>query len=178
MNELNLNVVTYTYDWGMITDLARRNVARICGKLGLENILVSADIRKKRKNIKLNLESWLKKPKLGMIPLLMAGDKHWFYHANKIQKELGVENTVLATNLLEKSDFKTGFCGVTNYDIERKNIKYQLLGYYGKQFLSNPSYINRSIYDTFTGYISNYLPRKYIHFYDFIEWNEKKLKTH
>src|SRR5690606_20510487 len=31
--ELNLNPIAYTYDWGMVTDLARRNQARICGKL-------------------------------------------------------------------------------------------------------------------------------------------------
>ncbi len=53
---------------------------------GLEKHASVCRHQKKRKNIKLNLESWLKKPKLGMIPLLMAGDKHWFYHANKIQK--------------------------------------------------------------------------------------------
>jgi hypothetical protein len=47
--ELGLNPVTYTYDWGMVTDLARRNQMRICGKLGIEHILVSADIAQKRK---------------------------------------------------------------------------------------------------------------------------------
>ena len=82
-----MNPIAYTYDWGMITDLARRNVARLCGKLGIENILVSADIRVKRRNIRLNLESWLKKPKLGMIPVLMAGDKHWYYDAKEVEKQ-------------------------------------------------------------------------------------------
>ena len=41
---LGLNPVAYTYDWGMVTDLARRNQMRMCGKLGVEHILVSADI--------------------------------------------------------------------------------------------------------------------------------------
>ena len=27
----------------MVTDLARRNIARVCGKLGVENIIVSAE---------------------------------------------------------------------------------------------------------------------------------------
>src|SRR5262249_52534483 len=45
---LRLNPVAYTYDWGMVTDLARRNTARICGQLGIEHILVSADIPQKR----------------------------------------------------------------------------------------------------------------------------------
>src|SRR5262249_35012151 len=72
---LGMNAVAYTYDWGMVTDLARRNISRICGKLGVEHILISADIKKKRENIRKNILAWLKKPDLGVIPLFMAGDK-------------------------------------------------------------------------------------------------------
>jgi hypothetical protein len=36
----------------MVTDLARRNIARVCGRLGVENIIVSADIHWKRENIR------------------------------------------------------------------------------------------------------------------------------
>ena len=46
-----MNVITYTYDWGMVTDLARRNIARACGKLKVENIIVAADISKKRRRV-------------------------------------------------------------------------------------------------------------------------------
>jgi tRNA(Ile)-lysidine synthase TilS/MesJ len=35
-NELHLKPIAYTYDWGMVTDLARRNQARLCGKLCVE----------------------------------------------------------------------------------------------------------------------------------------------
>ena len=56
---LGLNPVAYTYDWGMVTDLARRNVSRICGKLGIEHILVSADIPQKREYIRKNVDAWL-----------------------------------------------------------------------------------------------------------------------
>jgi hypothetical protein len=34
-NSLHLNPTTFTYDWGMVNDLARRNQARVVGKLGL-----------------------------------------------------------------------------------------------------------------------------------------------
>jgi len=53
--ELGLHPIAFTYDWGMVTDLARRNIARVCGRLGVENIIVSADIRKKRANIRKNI---------------------------------------------------------------------------------------------------------------------------
>ena len=91
VHELGLHPITYTYDWGMVTDLARRNIARICGKLGIENIIVSADLPMKRNNIRMNVEAWLKKPQLGMIPLFMAGDKQFFYLIDII-KELFVSS--------------------------------------------------------------------------------------
>ncbi len=47
VKELGLKPLAFSYDWGMITDLARRNQARLCAKLGVEHILISADIRKK-----------------------------------------------------------------------------------------------------------------------------------
>jgi hypothetical protein len=35
--------------------------------LGVENILIADDIANKRRNIRLNLVAWLKKPDLGML---------------------------------------------------------------------------------------------------------------
>ena len=42
LNEcLESNFVAVSYDWGMITDLARRNQARFQGKLGVEHVCLS-----------------------------------------------------------------------------------------------------------------------------------------
>ena len=62
----------------MVTDLGRRNISRMCAELGVENIIVAADIEKKRRNITMNLKAWLTSPHLGMISILTAGDKHFF----------------------------------------------------------------------------------------------------
>ena len=51
-NEFNMEPITMTYDWGMVTDLARRNISRMCSQLGVENILIADNIEKKRRNIK------------------------------------------------------------------------------------------------------------------------------
>ena len=88
--EFGLSPITFTYDWGMVTDLARRNVARICGRLGIQNILVSADIRQKRENIRKNVAAWLRKPSLGIVPLFMAGDKYFFRQSNIIKRQTGI----------------------------------------------------------------------------------------
>ena len=44
VNELKMKPITYTYDWGMVTDLGRRNISRMCAELGVENIIIADDI--------------------------------------------------------------------------------------------------------------------------------------
>ena len=95
--ELGMNPVAFTYDWGMVTDLARRNQSRLCGQLGVEHIMISADIRKKRENIRKNVTAWLRRPELGMIPLFMAGDKQFFKYANMLQKRMDIDLVVFAS---------------------------------------------------------------------------------
>jgi hypothetical protein len=181
--ELGLNPIAFTYDWGMVTDLARRNIARVCGKLGVENIIVSADIRWKRENIKKNLLAWLRSPSLGMIPLFMAGDKYFFYYTNLIKKETGIKLNIWGINDLENTDFKTGFAGIlpnknkeliysiSNYD------QLKLLKFVCANVLKSPGYINQSIFDNFGSIISRYFLKKshYYHFFDFYEWDEKQI---
>ena len=49
--------LAFTYDWGMITELGRRNISRMCAKLGIEHILITADIRKKKRKYQKKFES-------------------------------------------------------------------------------------------------------------------------
>ena len=112
--------ITYTYDWGMVTDLGRRNISRMSAELGVENIIVADDIAKKRENIRMNLQAWLKAPDLGMINILMAGDKHFFRHVETIKAQTGVSLNLWGVNPLETTHFKSGFLGVPPED--RKSV--------------------------------------------------------
>ena len=85
----------------MLTGLARRNQSRMCGKLGVEHILVSADIRKKKEH-KENVLAWLKKPHLGMIPIFMAGDKQYYYYTNKLMEQYKIGLSIMGENLLKQ----------------------------------------------------------------------------
>ena len=181
--EFGLKPVTFTYDWGMVTDLARRNVARICGQLGIQNILVSADIAEKRNNIRMNVSAWLKKPDLGLVPLFMAGDKHFFRVVNELKRQTGIALDLWCANPLENTDFKSGFCGVAP-DFGKKRVDYLSMGrkaklaaYYGMRFLQNPSYINSSLKDTFGAFMSYYFePRRDFYFiFDHFIWNEDEV---
>jgi Glucosamine 6-phosphate synthetase, contains amidotransferase and phosphosugar isomerase domains len=178
---LGMNPISFTYDWGMVTDVARRNIAKVCGSLGVENIVRSPDISVKRRNIRLNIEAWLKSPDLGMIPLFMAGDKQFYHIARKLRKETGINLVFFcAGNPLEKTEFKTGFCGIKetahgsrlwNYSLKNK---VDLIKYYGKNYLINPAYFNRSIWDTLHAYYSTYVAKDdFVYLYQYIPWNEK-----
>lgn len=179
---LGMNPVTYTYDWGMITDLGRRNQMRICGKLGVENILVSADIVRKRSNIRKNVLAWLETPDLGTVPLFMAGDKQYFYYANKVRQQTENKIVILCENLYETTQFKSGFCGIAprfesehTYTLSLSN-KFKLAAYYARQFLGNTGYLNSSLLDTFGAYLSYYfIPHNYVNIFQYVEWNEQEV---
>jgi asparagine synthetase B (glutamine-hydrolysing) len=181
--EFGLNPITFTYDWGMVTDLARRNIARMCGQLGVQNILVSADIKTKRDNIRKNISAWLKKPDLGMVPLFMAGDKHFFKIVNNLKQQTGIRLDLWSANSLENTDFKSGFCGVSpHFDKHRvdylsMNRKIKMATYYVTRFLTNPGYINSSLFDTFQAFLSYYMePRKDFFFmFHHMVWNEDEV---
>ncbi|MCP1716380.1 hypothetical protein J2T58_002261 [Methanocalculus alkaliphilus] len=182
--KLGVNPIAFTYDWGMVTDIARRNCARVCGALEVEHIVVSADLEKKRRNVRLNLNAWLKKPDLGILPLLMAGDKQFYYFAHKIREDTGISFVLGGANPYERTDFKLGFCGISPDDTRGKGLltgikfsnKVKLLLYYVRHYLFNPAYINASIFDTFHAFYSTYvLKDAYINIYDYIPWNEEEV---
>ncbi len=181
---LKLNPVAFTYDWGMVNDLARRNIARVCGKLGVENIIVSADITWKRENIRKNILAWLEKPHLGMVPLFMAGDKYFFYYTDKVKKQTGVHLNIWGVNPLENTEFKVGFLGVPP-DHQKKRIyslsakrQMQLFSSIGKIILDNPRYLNRSVWNTIGSFISRSIVphRDYYHLYDYYRWDENEIE--
>jgi glutamine---fructose-6-phosphate transaminase (isomerizing) len=183
-NILQLNPIAFTYDWGMVTDLARRNIARVCGKLGVENILVSADIAWKRENIRKNILAWLKRPHLGMVPLFMAGDKYFYYYADQVKKQTGIDLNIWGINPLENTDFKVGFLGVPP-DHQKKRIyslslkrQMQLFLGVGKSILDNPQYLNSSVWDTLGSFVSrSIIPhRDYYHMYDYVRWDEDEIE--
>jgi glutamine---fructose-6-phosphate transaminase (isomerizing) len=182
--KLGLNPITYTYDWGLVTDLARRNIARVCGKLGVENIIVAADLHAKRRNVRLNIEAWLRNPKLGMIPIFMAGDKSFHQYLIKLQKQTGIDFNLWGENYLENTDFKTGFNKVPpQFDkkyIYKISIDRQIRLFMSlfSNIVKNPLYINISLYDNFTSFLSRqyYKKHDYYNFFDFYEWNEHEVE--
>lgn len=185
VNELGMKPVTYTYDWGMVTDLGRRNISRMCSRLGVENIIIADDISKKRRNIRLNLSAWLKSPHLGMMALLTAGDKHFFRYVETVKRQTGINLNLWGVNPLEVTHFKTGFLGIEP-DFEEKKVyshgmmkqmRYHLLR--TKAMTQSLGYFNRSLWDTLTGeYYRSFTEKEdYFHIFDYWRWDEAKINN-
>jgi asparagine synthetase B (glutamine-hydrolysing) len=182
---LGLKPVAYTYDWGLVTDLARRNQSRVTQALGIEHIVVSADIKQKRQNVRKNVSAWLKTPDLGIIPLFMAGDKMFFTHANELRKKLNIDTVFFGMNEFENNDFKEGFCNVNKLkfiDGERfyhmsTSQQISMILHYGKQFIKNPRYLNESLIDTVKAYSAYYIAdHDYTLLYKYFPWHEKTIE--
>jgi hypothetical protein len=155
--------------------------------MGVEQIVVSADIRRKRANIRKNLKAWLKRPDLGMVPILMAGDKQFYYYFHKVRKQTGTKLFIFCGGYEAEEGtglFKYGFCGVNvgrrkalrrMTGISRGN-KLKIMFYYLRQYIKNPAYINRSILDTLFAYYSSYVLRDdYLYLFHYLDWDEEKI---
>ena len=183
VKELGMKPVAYTYDWGMVTDLARRNISRFCSELRVENIIVADNIKKKRENVKKNIQAWLKYPDLGMVNLFTAGDKHFFRHVQDIKMQTGINIDLWSVNPMEVTHFKAGFLGMPpDFEEEKvysngvsKQLRYQKLRF--KAMLKNPRYFNSTIWDTLQGeYYRSFLKKKdYYHLFDYYTWDENEV---
>ena len=180
-----MNPIAYTFDWGLTTDISRINAAKVCGKLGIEHIIRSADIEKKRKYININLFSWLKRPHLGMLPIIQVGDKGFYDYGRKLSKELGIKLVVHCTGYqLEQREFFLGFAGIkqklkNNQRMYSYSIlnKLKMLYWYSLQFILNPSYLNSALLDNFDGFLASFVRKdNFLHLYNYEPWDEKEIK--
>jgi glucosamine--fructose-6-phosphate aminotransferase (isomerizing) len=184
VKQLGLKPIAFTYDWGMLTDLGRRNASLMCSTLRVENIVVAANIERKRLYIRKNLLAWLNKPHLGLLSLLTSGDKHFFRLTNQVCNQTGVSLQLWGTNPLEVTHFKQGFLGIPpkfgSEQVFAAGIKSQV-NYQTKRFLKmsqSPRYFNSSIWDTLSGEFHRSISKKsdYLELFNHFLWNEKEVE--
>ncbi|MBI4846237.1 MAG: hypothetical protein HY810_07180 [Candidatus Omnitrophica bacterium] len=182
---LGLKPVAYTHDWGLIPDIAKRNQKKMCDSLGVKHVITYENAKKIRKNLLKNIKAWLKKPALGMLPLLISADKKPYYYAHKIKKSTGIKLMVACLgHNYEVPALKMGFCNIFNkyprltHEISSPD-KLRLGLYYFKQCLANPLYINSSLLDTLHGYASMFfLPIQTngdVLLFKYIKWDEQEI---
>ena len=130
-----------------------------------------------------NVKAWLRKPELGMIPLFMAGDKAFFYHANQLKKQTGIDLVIFCSgNSMENAYYKYGFSEMKRGDDSGTLFelsfggKISLLKYYLKNFIKNPRYINNSLFDSAAGFFHSYIGiSKPLALYKYLPWDENEI---
>lgn len=183
--EFKMNPIAYTYDWALVTNLSRRNQAKITGRLGVEHMIRAADIHTKRRYIRKNIYAWLKRPSLGMVPIFMAGDKMFYYYGRQLRKETGINLTIFsAGQQIEQMEFKIGFCGIDQNLINNTRlyhydflVKMRLAMWYAKEYLLNPAYLNESLLDSAFAFYSSFINKDdYVYLYHYVPWDEKVIE--
>jgi glucosamine--fructose-6-phosphate aminotransferase (isomerizing) len=125
--KLGFTPIAFTYDWGFVSTAARENMARICGKLNVQHIVVSPNIEKNRRIVKSVLSAWLTHPHPGTIPILMAGDKPLLRWSIKISEENNSIPIVHGDHSLENTYFKSALAGAKiSYGSGSSKVSYRL----------------------------------------------------
>ena len=183
VKELRLKPITFTYDWGLVTDLARRNMSRMCSALNVENIIVADNIEIKRSYIRKNVLAWLKKPHLGMVNIFTAGDKHFYRFLEKIKKQNNISLNIWSYNPFEITHFKHGFLNIKPNFLNKKTYNQGILSQFEYHFkrlkvmMKNFSYFNSSLIDTYVGEFSRSIRKHndYFYIFNYFKWNENKI---
>ena len=182
--KFKMNPIAFTYDWGLTTDISRVNQAKLCGKLGIEHIIRSANIKQKRNYVRNNIMAWLKRPHLGMLPVVQAGDKPFMDFGDILAKEHNIKLVIQFTGYqLEQREFFLGFAGINqklenNQRMSSYNLfnKLKMFYFYSTQSLLNPRYINFALLDNFQGFISSFVRKENsLHFYNYVKWDEQNI---
>jgi len=182
--KFKMNPIAFTYDWGLTTDISRVNQSKICGKLGIEHIIRSANITRKRNFVRNNVMAWLKNPHLGMLPVVQAGDKPFMDYGDIIAKQHNIKLVVQFTGYqLEQREFFLGFAGINqplqnNQRMSSYSMinKLKMFYFYSTQSIINPSYLNAALLDNFQGFVSSFVRKeKSLHFYNYVKWDEKEM---
>jgi hypothetical protein len=187
VKELGLEPIAFTYDWGFISEAARENMAKMCGKLEIQHILVSPNLYKTRLNVRKTLNRWIKTRDVSLIPILMSQDKAFYFYANKIAKELGNIPIVLADHQFEKTNFKSLLAGSKEdsfnpksggleYRLNYKNLFLMIL-HFTKSLFRNPSLIFLFIKQaSISGFNYYLLPHNLIHIFEYLDWDESEVE--
>lgn len=185
VKEMGFNPIAYTYDWGMVTTAARENMAKMCGILNVEHVLVSPDIRRNRARVKHALKGWLKRPDIATVPILMAGDKPYFRFAKIISDERGSIPAVMADHHLETTGFKSMLAGAIPATGQNGGVEYRLsrnslvrMGLrYTRSAIVNPTMGKSILVEGSVGFFDYYLRKHtFVRPFMYIPWDEVELE--
>lgn len=187
VRELGYEPVAFTYDWGLVTNEARENMAKMCGRLGAEHILVARDIQQVKRRLRGGIEALLGTPDLAIVPLLMSGDKSWMHWAQKVSRERGNLPIVMGTHRAETTGFKSAlatgkrvrafgevdhFWKLELLPLARMSARYLAFG------LREPKALPILLHDAVPGAWHYYVRKQDMVLpFDYVEWNAELIES-
>ncbi len=178
VKKYNMKVLALTYDWGMMTPEAKKNWAKTRDILGIEHVVIPADIEKNLRHIKQNLLAWAHKPSFGMWPLLTMGDKDIHYHIDRFAHRNKIPLVVHAADSgFENARFKLEvFVGRIHGKLNKRKLLTKILF----EYIKNPRYINMSMITGIKGWYGAFIYQpppdvRYVNYYNYIMWNEEEI---
>jgi glucosamine--fructose-6-phosphate aminotransferase (isomerizing) len=185
LHELGFQPYAFTYDWGLITTAARENMANLCGKLGVEHIIVSPNLRELRALAATSLRSWFKFQDPTAIPALMAGDKPFFRYAKIVSAENNGATIFQGDHVVESTHFKSALSGGSLGKVpESGAVAYRLtilsLLRMSVSYLRLIAHADRSRIKLMkllvgSAYIYYFEKHPFIHYFGYENWDEKLL---
>jgi len=175
-------ILTFTYDWSIVSDIARKTISLACQKYSVENIICAESQQLQNQKIRIFLDQWIKNPDPSLIILTMFGDKKFFKFFKTIKKENNCLLTFTGGHELERTNFKSGLLGINTlkskswrpYDINLfEKIKLLIIVFI--KISKNLKLFYHLFFDLIKSfYYSYFFNHKHYRIFDFISWDYKK----
>ena len=184
--EFGMKPLGFVYDWLLTSQKARHNIAKMAGALDTEVIYRCGDYERQAKNIRKNINGFLKDPDLGMLTFVQAGDKEMYHYGRKIREENNLELTVWGSGFqLEQREFFVGYCGIDKTLVNNPRLynygwftKLQLALFYSKKIIKNPYLWNRSIIDNAAAFWHCFVAKDdFLYLFEYYPWEEDKMEA-
>lgn len=188
VKKYKMRAVAVTVDTGLITPEGIRNIRKATKILNVDHVLLKDEKRIKiaKQNMRIKFQSWLKRPSINtIVPVLNSGDKTLNLQIYKFIKENKIPLFIGGKSSFEQEHFKTGFMGVFPDERGVYSIwdRIKLLFLFGYEYIRDPNNFRPSILKEYTEGAAMYFfesifkPKNvvWIDFYDYVEWNEKKI---
>jgi hypothetical protein len=177
----NMKVLAFNYDNGVTHHRAQKNVREIAASLGVD--LVVRKNEKQKKYLATNLKAYIRKPSIGMIPMLCTGCRYGIIgNAFKTAREYSIPMIVIGWSPIEDTPFKESYLLNGNSSVKSGLIR---------NLMKNPSYVRPgNMLAAVKDYYHNYQHVKdwnvvlkmlhpgvkLIQFYDYIPYNPDEIQ--
>jgi hypothetical protein len=178
----NMRALAFNYDNCLTHPQAQENVRTIANSLGID--LVTKKNEKQKKYLTTNLKAYIRKPAIGMVPMLCTGCRYGIIgNAFNVAKENNIPMIIIGWSPIEDTPFKEAYLKGDGNSVKAGLVQ---------NLIKNPSYIKpvnmiAAVKDYYHNYqhvkdwniiLKMFHPGvKLIQFYDYIPYNPDEIQS-